>query len=105
MASNNTSHTVMTSVHKYQLSDRLNRTVVNMPAGAQILRLALQKEVPTIWARVDPDASRVERTFEIFGTGRSIPTGANYIGTFDAGPFVWHVFELLPDELVPGEQK
>lgn len=92
------SHTEITSVHKYQLSDYANQTLVNMPAGAEILRLAVQHSVPTIWARVIPDAERVTRTFQIFGTGHPIPPGSKYIGTFDVGPFVWHVFELLPDE-------
>jgi hypothetical protein len=93
-----TRHTVITSVHKYELSDSVNQTLVNMPAGAEILRLAVQRGVPTIWARVDPDADRVTRTFQIFGTGNPIPPAAKYVGTFDVGPFVWHVFELLTDD-------
>lgn len=92
------SHTETTSVHKYQLSEQANQTLVNMPAGAEILHFGLQREVPTIWARVKADAERVTRTFQIFGTGQTIPPCAEYIGTFHAGPFVWHVFEMLSDE-------
>lgn len=46
------------------------------------------------WALVGEQEPAV-RTFQVFGTGHSLPHQAAYIGTALAGPLVWHIFELL----------
>ena len=37
------------------------------------------------------------RTFEVFGTGFSLPAGARYVGTCPRNPAdeVWHLYELV----------
>ncbi len=68
-----------------------------MPAGARIVRVALQGGLPFVWAIVDPKAKPEPRRLLIRGTGHEVgEDGAEYIGTYDDGPFVWHLFEGRP---------
>lgn len=68
--------------------------VIAMPRGAHILSLQRQGMSPTLWALVDPDAEKVERVFEIVGTGWTVDVShLAYVGTWQDGGFVWHLFE------------
>jgi hypothetical protein len=72
---------------------------IQMPAGAQILAVQAQYDVPTIWALVDPSQPPQNRRFSVVGTGHPFEwdgvTG-HHIGTFQVahGSFVGHLFEL-----------
>lgn len=72
-----------------------------MPAGAGILTLQTQRDVPHLWALVNPDNPTEARLFETFGTGHPVPEDAGverrYIGTYQRlnGDLVFHVFERL----------
>ena len=69
---------------------------VNMHLGAEILYMATQHEKPCIWALVNPKAPLIKRTFEIFGTGHTIPDEyRKYIGSYQLnnGQLVFHCFE------------
>ena len=87
-------------IWKFQLpvSDIAN---IEMPKGAQILKVDTQYDIPYIWALVDPSHEIETKVFEIFGTGHLItyPVGSvrNYIGTFmvEHGTYVFHVFERI----------
>lgn len=72
---------------------------VKMPKGAEILTVQLQGNQPCIWAMVDDRAQPETRTIEVHGTGNAIRQdmgiSRKYIGTFQAEPFVWHVFERI----------
>ena len=50
------------------------------------------------WAEHDDTLAAVEQTFQVFGTGRPIPTSARLRGTtgrLDGA--VWHLFEVFPE--------
>jgi hypothetical protein len=67
---------------------------LSMPSGAHILDVQMQNGTPVLWALCDPDVTRENRTFVIYGTGRNMPTyPGKYISTFQHDSFVWHVFE------------
>jgi len=85
----------MKVVWKYALSTNTAQTIFNAPKGTEFIRFAMQNDEPHVWAIVDEENAMVSRTLQIFGTGRTIPRGAKYIGTCDQGAFVWHLFELL----------
>lgn len=87
---------------------------VEMPRGARIVHFAFEyrgpmdsgprQGIPTVWAEVDDQEVHETRSFQIFGTGHPLPDGAAHVGTFDAEPFVCHVFDTtraisLPDEI------
>ncbi len=88
----------MKTIYKYPLSIG-TKNVIEMPIGAKILDLQTQNGTPGIWAMVDSGNQKVQRIFEIYGTGHMIdgPTDKDYVGTFQVsnGAFVFHVFELV----------
>jgi len=71
---------------------------LDLPVGAEILDIQIQNDMPCIWALVDPEAIKVNRTFYIYGTGHVIEYSCSkeYIGTYQlfGGELVFHVFEL-----------
>jgi hypothetical protein len=85
----------MIMIWKYTLIP--NRAIIEMPMGAKILTVQVQRNVPRIWAMVNPEETqREKRIFQVYGTGhkmKSVP--GIYIGTFqiDEGRFIYHVFE------------
>lgn len=86
----------MKAIWKFPLAHAtpLSSHGVEMPAGARVVRFALVANVPTVWALVDDQAPREVRSFTAYGTGHEIPDHAWYVGTWDAGPFVWHLFDV-----------
>jgi hypothetical protein len=81
------------SIWKYELRV-VDHQTVQMPIGARILTVQVQRDALCLWAIVDQEAKRETRIFCIFGTGeRFNRPDATYIGTVQDGDFVWHVFE------------
>lgn len=82
------------TVWKFPLLDTVNK--VDLPPGAEVLHVAEQHGQITLWARLDPSAARVARTFHVVGTGGDVPDRADtFRGTAVAagGSLVFHVFE------------
>lgn len=85
------------SIWKYLIGP--GNGTISMPKEAEILTVQMQGEFPCIWAMVNPESEKEDRSFEIFGTGEGIPSdiGAErkYIGTFqlNEGQLVFHLFE------------
>ncbi len=53
-----------------------------------------------MWAMCDPEQAPVHsRLFVVVGTGFELTGGElKHIGSTVDGPFVWHLFEMLPVE-------
>jgi len=72
---------------------------IDMPIGAEILTVQIQRGKPCIWAICNPLSENEKRTFEIYGTGNPYPSKGqrSYIGTYQeaGGGLVWHLFELI----------
>lgn len=86
----------MLTVFKYAL--HVDDTVdVPMPAGAKVLSVQAQNQVPCVWALVDTDARMTKRRFHIRGTGHPCEgiVFCPFVGTFQlgGGVFVGHVFD------------
>lgn len=89
-------------VWKYDLEPEMT---IKMPAGAKILSIDEQNNMPCMWVLVNPEAKKVKRHFRFYGTGRTIPdVEMNYVGSFQTiqdrdlrAPEVWvsHVFEVF----------
>lgn len=90
----------METIWKYSL-ETIEKQVINVPIGAEILTVQEQFNEPVLWAKVDSGEKTEERHIEIFGTGSTIPEdmGAErkYIATYqlDGGTFIGHVFERV----------
>jgi hypothetical protein len=79
-------------IWKYSLEN-----VIEMPKGAEILTVDIQNGQmfnAQMWVKVDTENEMEKRMFEVIGTGQNFDdTNRRYIGTYQDGPFVWHVFE------------
>lgn len=83
------------NILKYQLNFNDRVQTILLREGAILRSLQVQARTPTLWVEVDPDAPEEYVTFHIVGTGWDIPSGLDYIGTLQDGPYVWHFFKKL----------
>lgn len=74
-----------------------DRPVIKCPEGSEVLCLQVQLGTgPCLWMKVIPDAPVIERRFIVVGTGQDMPNEpTQYVGTWQAPPYVFHVFELV----------
>ena len=84
---------MLNSIWKYPVKE-----AVEMVKGARVLTVQIQREIPCIWAVVNPDEKETEtHHFVIIGTGHKNEDINNltYIGTVHQlnGVLIWHVFE------------
>ena len=86
----------MKVVYKYGLRPGLQ--TLELPLGARILHVGDQYGSGMLWALVDPEQHVLEpRTLYVVGTGMHFDHHISaHLGTFQAGPFVIHVFEVRP---------
>ncbi len=73
---------------------------LDMPEGAKILSFQTQRDLPMIWALVNPDAPMQSRKFRLAGTGHPIADyddELSFVATCQmmGGSLVWHLFELV----------
>ena len=82
----------MRVIWKYDIS----REIIRVPIWSKVLCVQLQDGEPQIWMLVDTEEKVFERRrFIVIGTGQSFNSkDMNYIGTYQQGIFVWHVFEI-----------
>jgi hypothetical protein len=84
------------TIWKFNLATTDKQTI-QMPKGARILCLQMQNAKATMWAIVDDTKPLTNRVFVTVGTGRPIADtfleSSYYVGTYQDGWFVWHVFE------------
>lgn len=86
----------MKTIYKYSL-ELVEFQKVELPENAEILSIQLQRGWICLWALVDTLANKVERSFEIYGTGQEIEKSngnRKYLTTFQTeSGLVFHVFE------------
>lgn len=85
----------MRVIYKYEL-DIVDDQHVEMPSCAQLLHVAEQRGILTLWALVDTASKLCKRKIRVIGTGNPIGSGPGvYIGTVPmANGLVWHVFDF-----------
>ncbi len=85
----------MMRVYKYPIPNALTFRH-QIPQGAKFLRVAFQNDVYQMWYLINDGAVPVDKKFRLYGTGQDIEPGAEYLFTYDSGPFVLHLFEVKP---------
>ncbi len=85
----------MHTIWKFPLvvTDRQN---IRLPSLHRVLSVQEQGDQIMMWVAVDTDASYVNETFVIVGTGYPIPDDIaikDHVGSVQQGMFVWHVFQ------------
>lgn len=83
------------TIHKVKLS-KISEQKVELPLGAKLLRVDLQKDDWTLWYEFETKNETMleDIIIEIFGTGHLIEesTILSYLNTFFEDEFVWHVY-------------
>ena len=90
------------TIYKYPLEVAKTQRL-ELPKGAEIVSIQVQKGIPCLWAFVDKNQVDEGEAFVIamFGTGHELPedieTNYQYITTIqmNGGDLVLHVFEQL----------
>jgi len=84
------------AVFKYEIPVDDQWHEIAMPLPAKVLHVACQdgaRGTVMVWAEVTPSGAEVSsRAMRVYGTGHPVPSGAVYVGTALASPFVWHVY-------------
>lgn len=84
----------MKRVLKFTLPVDDNVHTINMPdSGTILLGVQQRLDVVCLW-EIDGGRPWRCRRLRVFGTGQPIPDDARYVGSTQAGPLVWHVFEM-----------
>lgn len=83
----------MRTIWKHTLAVTDATITIPMPENSVPIRFAMQNGVPCMWALVETESKIVQRTFRVHGTGHEIAVDADYCGSCDDPPFVWHLFE------------
>lgn len=83
----------MITIHKYPLSLRPEQTL-DLPGIPHFLHVGLDAGgVPCLWAKVDTRYENLRHIIFTVGTGSEVPARAgNYLGTFNKGPDIAHIF-------------
>lgn len=80
------------TIWKFDLLVR-DETILTIPVGAVALSVQMQGLVPRLWALVDPEAPQECRRLRLYGTGHSVEPGGAFVGTFQVGGLVFHLFD------------
>jgi hypothetical protein len=84
----------MKTVWKYPLA-LLDRQVLKAPLYAKPRLVAVQNEQACIWLEVETTNPVRDLVVHIEGTGHAIEHDGTHAGSFQDGPFVWHVYVEL----------
>ncbi len=85
----------MKSIWKFPI-EITDEQKVFMPRTAKILSVQVQNGTPCVWALVDTEEQKAERTLIIHGTGHPCVCDASaFVGTLQiaGGSLVFHLFE------------
>jgi hypothetical protein len=69
--------------------------VIPMPKERKFLNLQLQGRNPVLWYLVDSNTDMEDVTIVTYMTGQAADDTEKYLGTYQLGPLVFHVFEEL----------
>ena len=85
----------MITIWKFPLKIRGSQTI-EFPEFHTVLHVAMQRTEICVWAQVDDKSPKIQKTFQIRGTGQIIDIRCrNHIGTVDAkaSDEILHVYE------------
>lgn len=80
-------------IYKYPLHQHRGELTLRDGAYPLTVQVDQKTTTPCMWAVIDLDEEECKRKFWIVGTGYSPPEyPVQYVGTFQNGQYVWHVF-------------
>jgi hypothetical protein len=78
-------------VWKYKLKCP-GQTILEIPMRHHLRAVQMQQGELCLWAEVALDVPQIPVTFEVIGTGWDVPERGFWVGTVQAGAYVWHVY-------------
>lgn len=80
----------------------LNDQELELPEDYEVLYVDKDNKdnLPCMWILFDTEKSKVKKRFVVGGTGWNFDHMLQYIGSWQEGPYVWHVGEYKIDEKV-----
>ena len=81
----------MLTIWKYELGI-VDEQTITLPVNYELLALQMQNNTPCIWVLVDTESPQKDIKLVTYGTGHTILNHSTYIGTYQTGPLVFHVF-------------
>jgi hypothetical protein len=85
---------VSRTIYKYPITPDENGEVLIAAGGTfKLLTVQMRDSVPCLWAEVDPDSPIYVHRFVTVGTGRRIPDDGVYVGSWQNGRYVWHLYD------------
>ncbi len=85
----------MRKIYKYALVHVGGPQIEKIPRGYKILCVQVQNRAICMWCEVTPGEPLVDFKYEIVGTGWELdPSPRSYLGTYQTGSYVWHVYQL-----------
>ncbi len=83
----------MKVIWKYELNDEH----IYVPRNSKVLCVKLQHGTPCVWILVEDYDENVNLLqFQVVETGEEFDiTDRKYVGTYEEGPYIWHVFEVI----------
>jgi hypothetical protein len=90
----------MKTIHKYPVPIDRDYFDLELPEGAEILTVQVQRDQVCLWCTVNTERARqFKHTFRLAGTGHELDNDEllKYIGTFqlNQGWVIGHLFEVL----------
>lgn len=82
----------MKTVLKLQLDPIPGPQRLAMHRGANIIHVAEQAGILTIWYECDNLNTLTAVVFHVIGTGHLVQAGLQHVGTAFVGDFVWHLY-------------
>jgi len=82
-------------VYKYKidLNAYQQKTVVVAPDPQRVTLFAAQGSVLFVWVEVFQDRPEKAAEFVVYATGQEIEEGDSWVGSCQAGAFVWHLYQ------------
>lgn len=91
----------MKRVYKYPFAIQDAPQAIETPGDGTLMHVGLDPGgAPCVWLLVDPEAPPTTTYIVILGTGHAAMDHWQPIGSFNQGPFMWHVFAIPEVETI-----
>ena len=80
---------------------------LDLPNIYRVVLVETQGNIPCVWIELDTEEVVEPRTFFLFGTGHAIYSLPlkEHVGSFQQGPFVWHLYQEIYEESVADSEE
>lgn len=91
----------MKKIYKYEINPQIGGTFsLNLPESAELVHTAVDNKtgIPCMWFEFDIEHEKKLETisFRLIATGEEFDDdGLSYMSSYQYGPFVWHIYQIV----------